>query len=289
MLYTLKNDYLKAEISDLGAEIQSLKKSGCEFIWNGNPDYWPRRAPVLFPEVGRFKGMQYVHEQKLYFMGQHGFARDKVFQCIKASETSIDFRLSADAETLKSYPFHFTLDISYRLERHAIHVLWKVSHEDKSPMYFSIGAHPAFAHYPEKGGYMDGFFIDFHQSGPLALKKLNQDGYVIPESFWLPVEAGCIEVSPELFRGDVLILDASALRKASLLKPDKTPLVTVDFKAPLLGIWAPSGDRVPFLCIEPWYGCNDSTDFTGALKDRPYMQKLNPGQVFTSAYTITAA
>ena len=49
----IKNDQLTVEISSLGAELQSIKDAnGNEYLWDGDPKYWARRSPLLFPIVG---------------------------------------------------------------------------------------------------------------------------------------------------------------------------------------------------------------------------------------------
>lgn len=50
---TIKNDKLKVEVSEHGAELQSIKDNGGEeYLWQGDPAYWGRRSPILFPIVG---------------------------------------------------------------------------------------------------------------------------------------------------------------------------------------------------------------------------------------------
>jgi len=54
MIYTLKNDFLKVEIADMGAELMSVRsKDGCEYLWQGDDRYWASRAPWMFPVCGR--------------------------------------------------------------------------------------------------------------------------------------------------------------------------------------------------------------------------------------------
>lgn len=50
----LENNLLKVEVSSFGAELQSItsKVSGYEYLWQGDPAFWKRRSPVLFPIVG---------------------------------------------------------------------------------------------------------------------------------------------------------------------------------------------------------------------------------------------
>ena len=55
MLHTIENDYLKVSVDDHGAELCSIfdKIHNREVIWQADPAYWKRHAPVLFPNVGR--------------------------------------------------------------------------------------------------------------------------------------------------------------------------------------------------------------------------------------------
>ena len=54
MLYTLQNDVLTVKVSDIGAEIHSVTRDGCEYIWVGDAAFWSSHAPWLFPVCGRF-------------------------------------------------------------------------------------------------------------------------------------------------------------------------------------------------------------------------------------------
>ena len=50
---TLSNSILTVQIAEHGAELQSIKKDGKEYLWQGDAKFWGRRSPVLFPIVGR--------------------------------------------------------------------------------------------------------------------------------------------------------------------------------------------------------------------------------------------
>ena len=64
MLYTIENEQIRVEISDRGAEIMSIvgKKSGHEYLWQGDAKYWASRATVLFPICGRLTEGKYTYE-----------------------------------------------------------------------------------------------------------------------------------------------------------------------------------------------------------------------------------
>ena len=52
---TLENAYLAVEVSDAEAELSGVydKKKEREVLWNADPTYWGRHAPIPFPFVGK--------------------------------------------------------------------------------------------------------------------------------------------------------------------------------------------------------------------------------------------
>ena len=108
-LYELKNEEISISIDSVGAELKSLKRlsTGTEYMWCGDPRYWGRTSPVLFPFVGGLKDRQYRTKGRSYSMTQHGFARDMEFTLLSQSETEIWFQLCSDEETLQKYPYAF--------------------------------------------------------------------------------------------------------------------------------------------------------------------------------------
>ena len=108
---TLKNDMLTVEVSRAGAELQSIRKGDTEYLWQGDPAYWGRRSPVLFPIVGSVWEKKYRVDGKEYELGQHGFARDMVFELGSSSETEARYRLGSTEQTKSRYPYDFVLEI----------------------------------------------------------------------------------------------------------------------------------------------------------------------------------
>lgn len=56
------------QVSTKGAELQSLIANGKEYLWQGDPAFWGRRAPILFPIVGRLADDTLRIEGKKYTM-----------------------------------------------------------------------------------------------------------------------------------------------------------------------------------------------------------------------------
>ena len=63
MVYTIENEQLICSIDSHGCELKSVKDkaTGKEYMWNGDPEYWNRTSPVLFPFVGAVRDKKYRH------------------------------------------------------------------------------------------------------------------------------------------------------------------------------------------------------------------------------------
>ena len=142
----IENAVLRVEAVAEGAELSSIwnKETGTEYLWQADPKWWKRRAPILFPFVGRCKDYQYKAKGSVYQMPQHGFARDMVFDVAEASERFITFRLRGDDRTRPVYPWEFCLLVTYSLKGRTLQTAYTVENHDAEDMYFSIGAHPGF-------------------------------------------------------------------------------------------------------------------------------------------------
>lgn len=289
MRYTLENDTLKVEIDSLGAEIKSVKRKedGREYMWCGDPKYWGRTSPVLFPFVGAPKNKEYRYEGKTYAMGQHGFARDMEFELETNERGRIWFVLASTEETYAKYPFHFKLHIGYALEKNEVRVLWKVENTDGKPIYFAIGAHPAFRcpihGESDKLGYglkFGGLTDELHHHGNTP------DGMAVMEDEVLALTDGAVTFTPGFFDKCTYMVEGAQTGKVSLLDREGEPYVTVRFDTPLFAVWSPEGKDAPFVCIEPWYGRCDAVDFEGSLAERAYENALAPGGAFMASYSM---
>ena len=284
----LSNEQISIKVSEMGAELQSIKDAnGKEYLWQADPDYWPRHSPLLFPIVCSVNDDTYTVDGREYHLPRHGFARDTEFAVVSQSEEKVTLALHDTEETLKVYPYHFNLAVTYRLEGNRIHVIWHVENTDTREIHFQIGGHPAF-NIPdmEKGEKMHGSIM-LDTAAPLIGLKSNIDGS--HEMVEEPVEAemGVIELSDAFFRNDSVKIHNSQTHRAALLNSEGDPVVTVDYKCPVIAFWSPYKKNAPFVCIEPWYGLGDPRGWQGEFKDKPMMNHLLPGSSFMSKYEIT--
>lgn len=290
MEYTITSRFLTVTTSSHGAEVISCKKDGTEYIWNGDPAYWGRRAPVLFPFVGQVRDKKYRYGGQEYPMGQHGFARDEEFALLESTETSVTWILTENERTQAVYPFSFELLIRYEIFSNALRVAWTVRNTDVKDLHFSIGGHPAFMCPLNAEGTWQDYRIEFRKKEALldkiTVRPITSGGCVGAAVREIPLEDGRITPTDELFAGDALILEDAQADEIALAGPDGKNYLAVRFDTPVAGVWSPVGKHAPFICIEPWYGRTDRDDFTGTLEEREYGMRLVPGGEFTGGYEI---
>lgn len=279
MIYTIENEFLSASISDMGAELQSLKlkETGEEYLWQGDPAVWSGHSPLLFPVVGRLKGDAYIYEGKKYELGKHGFARKTQFEAEQISDSRLKMILRSGAHK-ESYPFDFTLEVDYELTCGALRVTHRVTNEGKKEMFFSLGAHPGFN--CDMGDY-----IEFPEDESAWAYKLDDETKLSTER---KVEQGVFDhrltVTEDIFAHDALIFEGLRSSFVTLYCGGKKR-ATVDFgSAPCLGVWAKPGAK--YVCIEPWHGIDDSPAATGILSGKKQIVKLAAGDCFRFPMTI---
>ncbi len=289
--YVLENDYLKVTFRNKSAEMISIikKETGVEYLWNGDAKYWGWSSPVLFPFVGSLRDKTYTYEGNQYHLNQHGFARQQEFDFISQTEDEIWFELNSNEVTRENYPFEFKLACGYKISGNTIKVLWRVTNTDNKVLYFSIGAHPAFMCPLDGKGEQTDYYMGFDTDKPELMYRLIDQSVacVDPKEYALPLEDGMHKVEATQFDLDALIIEHHQAHKMFLAGPDKVPYLTVDFDAPLFGVWSPTKKNAPFICIEPWYGRSDSTEFNGVLQEREYEMSAQVGDVVEKSYLIT--
>ena len=267
--YQISNEQISIQVDSMGAELKSLKKkdTDTEYMWEGDPAYWKRTSPVLFPLVGSLREGSFLLDGKRYPMGQHGFARDLEFQVKSEAANEIWFYLESDAQTLEKYPYAFLLELGYELQESTVIVKWKVTNPADGELYFSIGGHPAFCCPLQKGEEQEDYRIWF-DAKEQVITGVIENGLMTAGQAAYPLEDGCLRVTEHLFDHDALVIEHGQVHKVALVKPDGTHYLTVSFDAPLFGVWSPPGKKAPFVCIEPWYGRCDAVDFAGTWQQR---------------------
>ena len=288
-MVNLKNEQLSIIVSEKGAELQSIKDAnGKEYLWQGDPQYWNRRSPILFPLVCSVNNDTYRVDGKEYHLPRHGFARDTDFTLIYQSDRKVTFALESSEETKKVYPYDFMLSVSYVLDENKIGVIWHVHNTDTCEIHFQIGGHPAFNVPDMKPGEDQQGRIRLDNTEPMdALHSYLDGSHEMDEVPFIEAEDGVMEFSNNTWRNDSIKIHKCQLHRAELLNKACKAEVTVEFRTPVVAFWSPYGKQAPFVCIEPWYGIGDPRGFDGEFKDKPLMNHLQPGASFMSRCTIT--
>lgn len=281
MKATISNTLLSISVLSKGAELCSLQSlaTAKEYIWEGNPAYWGKHSPVLFPIVGTLKNNQYYHNGLEYHLLRHGFARDNEFELIINEENRLVFALKSNEATKKLYPFEFELQIGYILKEHLLTVSYTVINHGEEVMPFSIGAHPAFA----LNNSFNSYSLAFEQQESLKCYPLKED-LIDNKPYPIDLEDKTLDLDYSLFEKDALIFKQLASKEVTILENGKAMLKVnfADFKS--LGLWTKVG--AGFICIEPWLGYSDGTEVSGKIEEKEGILFVTPKRSFECQFTV---
>jgi galactose mutarotase-like enzyme len=281
----LENDNLIASFSAKGAELQSLKSkiSNAEYIWNGDPKFWAKHSPVLFPIVGTLRDNKYVYQGNTYTLPRHGFARDQKFEVEPVNATEVVFILEQSEESLAVYPFQFSLSLRYRLSEDGLTCSYEVKNPADQELLFSIGGHPAFAT-PVNGIEYSNYRLTFNNDTELCYHKI-VDNLVSDETLVLPLADQQLELKHELFYNDALVFKTLKSDRITLSNSRNNGVLEFDFEGfPYFGIWAAKDAN--FVCLEPWCGIADGLNHNQDFKNKEGIIKLPANQSWKRAWTV---
>ena len=286
MIHTLKNNTLIVRIDSVGAELQSIQnQNGREFLWQGDPDIWASRAPVLFPIIGALKEDTMFYEGKAYEMPKHGIVRyNPTLSVVKSSEKMLQLQLQSTPQTREKYPFDFAFQITYQLDDNALQVTHDIYNQGEEVMFFSVGGHPAFQCPVGEGRLYSEYFLQMENEETVSSYTLNDDGLISDQT--VPgIEDGQIRLHPSLFEKDALIFKDHTSRRVTLCHDTDGELITVDFPDfSYLGVWAKP--NAPFVCIEPWLGLADTIHTNQQFSKKEGIQSLVAGGHHQSTFLI---
>src|ERR1700733_1573837 len=287
-MFSIENKILKVQVQSHGAELQSLfhKEFQLEYLWSGDPKFWPKRSPVLFPIVGSLKNDAYIFGSKTYAMGRHGFARDMEFAVAQQEHNAIVFLLTSNEETLQQFPFLFEFRVSYELTNNDLKVGYEVKNKSDFDMYFSVGGHPAFALPLVKGTVYDDYFLEFNEDETKPRWPVSKKGLIEKTPIPLLRNSNVLPLTKELFLNDALVLKYPTSSIISLKSEKTIHGLDINFLGfPFLGIWA--APQADFVCLEPWCGIADSVDTDSQLVNKEGINKLVPGGLFSRKWILT--
>lgn len=286
-MITLHNEKLSMRIALLGAEPQSLfaKESNIEYLWSGDKEFWPRRAPVLFPMTGPTKNNQIEASGVTYTMPNNGFARDLTFTLLSHEDSKATFLLEESSTTLSYYPYGFRLTVTYTLLEDGFKAEALVYAKDD--LYFTFGWHPAFSlDINGKGTPLDSYRILFEHPERVDRKR-PVDGVFVTDTNFLDGEKELLLKRKESDKGPS-ILNGLLSRWLTLYTDKGEHGVRVNRgNLDTLVLWTTAPKHAQYLCIEPMHSFGDTTRaFALEKMDEAMFLQANTSHLFYSSFHI---
>lgn len=282
----LENEYISASFDPKGAELKSLinKNTKLNYVWKGDPAFWGKSSPVLFPVVGALKDNSYWYQDKRYEMSRHGFARDQVFNVQRMGEEELLFTLKDSPESLEIYPFEFKLGLRYRLEKNRLVCTYEVHNPGTGPLLFSIGGHPAFAVPLQKNESYEQYFLQFEKDSQLTSYKIEQN-LISDHTDELSLNDGKLALQHALFYEDALVFKTLQSEQISIKNTETVHGLHFTFEGfPFFGIWA--AKDADFVCLEPWCGIADGIHHDQQLENKEGIVRLIPGESWERSWKV---
>lgn len=284
--WSIKNEWLKAEICEYGAELKKLECNGIDYIWYSDPKYWSYSAPFLWPICGALKDHETYIKGDLYKLTKHGVLRNQDFNLVSLKDDEIILESYYNDDTLSKYPYKYKAVVSYKLECKKIYTKIEIINLDSDLMPFNIGAHPAFNCPIYPGDKFNDYVIEFEEeetfASPHIMPNATLDFSRIDARYnGLKV----LNLNKNMFFLDTIINNNLKSKSVKLLNKESKGLKLSFDGFSTLSIWTPFNDA-PFICIEPWIGYNDLVDSDKDFLKKKDLIKLNSNEKYSIGYTI---
>ena len=293
-IISISSDSLTVSIDAMGAQLMSLQKGESEYLWQGDSNWWPRRAPILFPIVGVLKDGKAESAEGTISLARHGLARLNQFEVVEKSDSSVTLQLKSTEETRKSYPYDFELRLIFSVSDDTLTQTYEVTNRGNVVLPFTLGAHPAF-NIPVPGveaASLDQYSLLFTRSWTSFGPSITDEGlcdYATPQK--LIVDSDTLPLSWELIDREKTITfedvpDRRITLTANAETSSETHGIQMDFEGfDYLGIWS-AAPGCPFVALEPWCGIADTVDTDGVFEHKPGIICLDSEQSIVKTLSI---
>ncbi len=285
---TIKAGNLSCAISSAGAQLMSVKLGDTEYLWQRDPKWWPRCAPILFPIVGVLRNGFATSKQGDIHLSRHGVARNLEHEIVEADESHVQYAVKSNEETLKAFPYAWELDMGFAAKDGRLFQTYTVKNPGTVTLPFTFGGHPAFnVPVPGTDEGFDDYELHFAEPWDIVTAAIDTDGLQdfghmtrLAHSDTLPLTHGLFEKHLTLTLHDV---PQSTVRLEGKKSHHGVELSFDGF--PYLGIWS-AEHEAPFVAIEPWVGVATSYDESDVFEEKRGMLFLEPGQELSRTFSI---
>lgn len=290
MEYEIRNEFLKVCVDSRGGELISIRdQKDREYMWQGDEATWPDQGPNLFPYIARLTDGSYVYQGKTYHMDIHGFLMymDMDLDLSTCRGDKLVMRLESSPETLKKYPFAFSLEMIWELKGTVLEISYRVYNRDDKIMYFGVGGHPGFQVPMEEGTDFEDYYLDFGPEAKPLRVGMSEDCFVTGEDTpFLLRENRYLDLRHDLFDDDAIILREMP-RTVTLASKKGTHSIEVSYPdMPYLGIWHWPRTKVPYLCIEPWSSLPSRKGIVEDLGKQENLISLGSGEMYENTWSV---
>ena len=217
----------------------------------------------------------------------HGFARDYEFSLLKKTENSVIYELIYDDESLKVYPFKFSLQLEYVLLEDGLKVNYTVKNleNENKDIFFALGLHTAYNCPLEKTDDFEDYELIFEQK-ETAKRHFLTNGIINNETEDILNNENTLAISKKLFEKDLILLKQIKSKYVTLKSKKSGKFVKVYFNNfNNVGFWTkPQG--APFICIEPWFNTADTVNSNGNFEEKENLIELRKNQEFETEYSV---
>ena len=236
--------------------------------------------PVLFPICGNLPDDTYSLDGKSYQLKQHGFARDMpwtvsdrgvVDEAEANAGAMLQLTLESSETTLKSYPFDFQLQFTYRVRGNQLTVEQRFTNRSDRPMPYSVGLHPYFQ------------LNDTPTAKPQLQLNLPARQYHNQITQTTRPYNGTLDWSdPEIAEEADIAFRPISAQQAAVTDPSRQLKLSLhyDDAYTTLVFWAVKGKH--YYCLEPWSAPRN------ALNSGTDLLTLAPGETQSMTVTFSA-
>lgn len=286
MNITIRNAVLTAQIDPLGAQLMCLRgEDSTQYLWQGDPRYWPDRSLTIFPYVARLTKGCYRYRGRLYHMPIHGFGPTSEFAVSEHTDTRLTLSLESTPATREMYPFDFRFSVAYRLEGAELQVTYRVENRDEKTMYFGLGGHPGINVPLEPGLFFEDYLLEFPDCQPKRV-EFTPECFITGRELPYPLNGNRLPLSHSLFDQDAIVL--KGVPGQVTLRSEKgkkgVSLIAPDF--PIFGFWHTPCTDAPYICLEPWSSLPAHQDVIEDLEQQADLISLPPREVYKTTWSL---